>query len=61
MLILTRRRQEKLTLTNQNTGETIEIMVADIKGNQVRVGIAAPKHIAIARNELLERNHETSY
>ncbi|MGH8229167.1 MAG: carbon storage regulator CsrA [Steroidobacteraceae bacterium] len=50
MLILTRRPGERLCI-----GENIVITVLAVKGNQVRVGIAAPRDIAIDREEVYER------
>lgn len=47
MLVLTRRRGEKIRI-----GEDIEIEIVRIRGNQVRLGLAAPDHVAIQRSEL---------
>lgn len=46
MLILTRRVGETLQI-----GEDITVTVVEVNGNQVRIGIAAPKHVAIMRPE----------
>lgn len=53
MLVLSRKEHEKLVLT---TAEGVEIIVCivKVKGNRVRVGIQAPKDIAVRRQELLE-------
>lgn len=51
MLILTRFAGQSIIID----GEKIEIVVLGIKGNQVRIGINAPKDISIYREELLER------
>lgn len=48
MLILTRRIGETLVIQGD-----IEVTVLDIKGHQVRIGIKAPKEVAIVRSELL--------
>jgi len=48
MLILTRRISEKLII-----GEDVNIIVLGVKGNQVRLGIEAPREINVAREELL--------
>lgn len=55
MLILTRKPGEAITATNTETKENVEFTVLGVKGNQVRIGISAPMHINVARNELLER------
>lgn len=48
MLVLTRRISEKLII-----GDDVNVIVLGIKGNQVRLGIEAPKEVNIAREELL--------
>jgi carbon storage regulator len=50
MLILTRRVGESLKV-----GEDVTVTVLGVKGNQVRVGIAAPKSVAVHREEIFER------
>ena len=50
MLILTRRVGETLVI-----GDDIVVTVLSIKGNQVRVGVKAPKEISVHREEVLER------
>ncbi len=47
MLILTRRIGEVLKL-----GEDITVTVLGVRGNQVRIGIDAPKSVAIQREEI---------
>lgn len=47
MLILTRRIGETLMI-----GDEVSSTVLGVKGNQVRLGIDAPKHIAVLRKEL---------
>ena len=48
MLVLTRKPNESLLI-----GDSIEIFVVKIKGNQVRLGINAPKYINVMRKELI--------
>jgi carbon storage regulator len=50
MLILTRRAGETVMV-----GNDVTITVLGVKGNQVRIGINAPKHIAVHREEIYER------
>jgi carbon storage regulator len=47
MLILTRRLGEKLVI-----GEDVFLSVMGIKGNQVRLGIHAPKEVSVHREEI---------
>ena len=53
MLILTRRPGEALIIETP-AGELIEIIVLEVRGNQVRLGTDAPDDIAIVREELNE-------
>lgn len=47
MLALSRKKQEALVINNN-----IEITILDIKGDQVKVGISAPKDVSIYRKEV---------
>lgn len=50
MLILTRRVGETVMI-----GDEVTITVLGVKGNQVRVGVNAPKNVAVHREEIYER------
>lgn len=50
MLLLTRRPNESILLYTSDG--VVEIKVSDIKGNQTRIGIDAPKSIKILRSEM---------
>ena len=50
MLILTRRIGETLMV-----GDEVTVTVLSTKGNQVRLGVNAPKHIKVHREEIYER------
>lgn len=49
MLVLTRKKNESIVI-----GDNIEISVIDISGDQVRIGIKAPKTVSIHRKEVFE-------
>lgn len=50
MLLLTRRPGEKLIIN-----ENVTVTVLSIKGNQVRIGIEAPRDVKVHREEIYER------
>ena len=49
MLILTRKRNERIMI-----GDSIEVVIVDIRGEQVQLGINAPKDIPVHRREVYE-------
>lgn len=57
MLVLSRKKDEKIII-----GDTITLMVIEIRGDKVRLGIEAPKEVSVHRQEVYEairreRNH----
>jgi carbon storage regulator len=49
MLVLSRQRDEAIMI-----GDEVEITVVDIRGDKVRLGINAPRHIQVHRKEVYE-------
>jgi len=49
MLVLTRKLNQSIMI-----GEDVEVKVIDIKGDQVKIGIVAPRHISVYRKEIYE-------
>lgn len=49
MLILTRKRNERIMI-----GDSIEVIIVDIRGEQVQLGINAPKDVPVHRREVYE-------
>ncbi len=50
MLVLSRRLGESLVI-----GDDIRLTVLGVSGNQVRIGIAAPKEVSVHREEIFQR------
>ena len=47
MLVLSRKQDEKIII-----GDDIEVMVVEIRGDKVRLGISAPRHVSVHRQEV---------
>ena len=53
MLVLTRKVDEKIMI-----GDDITVVVVDIRGDQVKIGISAPRHIPVHREEVYKEIQE---
>lgn len=49
MLVLSRQKDETIII-----GDDIEITVVDIRGDKVRLGVSAPKHVSVHRKEVYD-------
>jgi carbon storage regulator len=49
MLVLSRQRNESIMI-----GDDVEIIIVDVRGDKVRLGITAPKAISVHRKEVYE-------
>ncbi len=50
MLVLTRRTDEKIVI-----GDNVTVTILGVKGNQVRIGIEAPREVQVHREEIYQR------
>lgn len=50
MLVLSRMRDEVIVI-----GDGIEVQIVDIRGDKVRLGITAPRNVAVDRKEVAEK------
>ncbi len=55
MLVLSRRRDEAIVIRNR-FGTEIRLVVVEVRGGKVRLGIEAPADVSIAREEILACN-----
>ena len=53
MLILTRKQGESITI-----GDDIRVTILDVKGKYVRVGVEAPRELAVHRQEIVPEDKE---
>jgi carbon storage regulator len=52
MLVLSRQRDESITIGDGDT--LVEVMIVDVRGDKVRLGITAPKNIPVHRREIYD-------
>lgn len=53
MLVLTRKAEEGIII-----GDDIKITIIDVKGNSIRIGIDAPRHMKVHRQEVYDKIKE---
>ena len=56
MLVLTRKPDQSIMI-----GDDIEITVLEVRGEQVRLGIRAPRHVVVHRKEVFELLQEEKH
>lgn len=52
MLVLSRKVNEVIEI-----GDNVRVMVIEIRGDKVRLGIEAPRHVSVQRAEVAEQNY----
>lgn len=55
MLVLTRKKEEKLII-----GDNITLTILKIKGNSVQIGVEAPRHVRVLRSELVAQEESAN-
>ena len=55
MLVLTRRTQQSIMI-----GEDVVITILDVRGDQVRIGVSAPRHVQVHREEVFRDLQEAN-
>ena len=59
MLVLTRRLDQSITIGDpRSPEEAIEVTVIEVRGDQVRLGIKAPRSVTVHRKEIYEQIQE---
>jgi carbon storage regulator len=53
MLVLTRKLNQSIVI-----GDSIEVVVLEVRGEQVRLGIRAPRDVAVHRKEIYDQIHD---
>jgi carbon storage regulator len=53
MLVLTRKLGQSIKI-----GDEVEVVVLEVRGEQVRIGIRAPKDVTVHRKEIYDQIHE---
>ena len=64
MLVLSRQRDEVVVILDPATGERVEVIVVDIRGDKVRLGFDAKRSIQVHRKEVMaaiEREQATLF
>ena len=59
MLVLTRHLEQILTIGDPHSAEPpIEIQILEIRGDQVRIGVKAPRSVEVHRKEIYDKQQE---